>query len=85
MGNPVWTWGPQEDLHGHPHEAYEDPQSLRALDVPKLPKGKVCGSAREFTKFARRADAANGLDIFGDDELERDEDGDVIVAGFFAL
>ena len=78
-------WNLGEFLHGQVKEAYEDLHSLRVLDVPKLPKGKVCGSAREFTKFARRADAANGLDIFGDDELERDEDGDVIVAGFFAL
>ena len=32
-----------------------------------------------------RADEANGVELFGDDELDRDVDGDVIVAGFFAL
>ena len=47
----------------------------------------MCGSQQEFTKFGQRADRANGVEIFGDDELERDVDGDgdVIVAGFFAL
>ena len=39
----------------------------------------------EFTQFAVRADQANGVELFGEDELERDEDGDVIVAGFFSL
>ena len=66
-------------------EASEDPFTVRVPDYPKLPKGKTCGSQREFTKFAQRADAANGIKLFGDDELERDEDGDVIVAGFFLL
>ena len=33
----------------------------------------------EFTQFAVRADQANGVELFGEDELERDEDGDVIV------
>ena len=78
-------WKISEFLHGEMKEAYEDPRSLRVPDEPKLPKGKVCGSIKEFTSFARRADEANGVEIFGDDELERDVDGEVIVAGFFAL
>ena len=78
-------WNIAEFLHGEAKEAYEDPSILRISDEPKLPKGKVCGSIAEFAKFARRADQANGVELFGDDELEKDVDGDVIVAGFFAL
>ena len=78
-------WDLAEYLHGEVKEAYIDPSVLRVQDEPKLPKGKVCGSKREFVKFAARADEANGVELFGDDELERDVDGDVIVAGFFAL
>ena len=40
---------------------------------------------KEFTEFARRADSAQGVEIFGEDELEKDTNGEVIVAGFFAL
>ena len=76
-------WDLAQYLHGDVRETYEDPFTLRVPDYPKLPKGKTCGSQREFTKFAQRADAANGIELFGDDELERDEDGDVKVAGFF--
>ena len=72
-------------MHGHAKEADEDRFNLRVPDVPKLPRGKICGRIQEFTKFVQRADAANGVEVFGDDELERDEDGDVIVAGFFAV
>ena len=50
-----------------------------------MPQGKICGGKQEFTKFAQRADQANGIEIFGEDELERDEDGNIIVAGFFSL
>ena len=49
---------------------------VRVLDEPRLPKGKVCGSMEEFTSFARRADEANGVELFGDDELEKDDDGE---------
>ena len=83
--NRAADWDLGEFLHGSVKEAYEDPHTLRVPDVPKLPRGKICGRMQEFTKFAQRADAASGVEIFGDDELERDEDGDVIVAGFFAL
>ena len=78
-------WDLGEYLHGHVKEAYEDPFKLRVPDVSKLPRGKICGRKKEFIQFALRADEANSVEIFGDDELERDEDGDVIVAGFFAL
>ena len=69
---------------GH-ERAYLDPSSLCLPDPPSLPKGKICGSRLEFTRFAQRADDANGIEIFGDDELDKDEDGNVIVAGFFSL
>ena len=72
-------------LHGDMKEAYLDPSSLRLPDPPSLPKGKICGSRPEFTRFAQRADDANGIEIFGDDELEKDKDGNVVVAGFFYL
>ena len=78
-------WDLAEFLHGEVKQAYLDPSVLRVQDEPRLPKGKVCGSKREFAKFAMRADEANGVELFGDDELDRDVDGDVIVAGFFAL
>ena len=42
----------REYLHGHVKEAYVDPSSIRRDDVPRLAKGKVCGSLREFAKFA---------------------------------
>ena len=76
-------WDLVDYLHGDLKEAYTDPATLRVSDWPKLLKGKVCGRMSEFTKFAVRAHQANGVEIFGEDELERDEDGDVIVAGFF--
>ena len=74
-------------MHSDVKEAYIDPSTLRVDDPPALPKGKICGRISEFTKFAQRADRADGVEIFGDDELERDADGDVdvIVAGFFSL
>ena len=80
-------WDLAEYLHGDLKEAYINPSTLRVDDPPALPKGKICGRISEFTKFAQRADRADGLEIFGDDELERDADGDgdVIVAGFFSL
>ena len=78
-------WDLADYLHGELKDAYEDPTTLRVADWPKLPKGKVCGRMSEFTKFAQRADRANGVEIFGDDELARDDDGDVIVSGFFSL
>ena len=74
-----------EYLHGEVKEACIDPSVLRVPDEPSLPKGKVCGSKREFVKFVLRADAANGIELLGDDELEKDADGAVIAAGFFAL
>ena len=72
-------WDLADYLHGELKEAYEDPTTLRVSDWPELPKGKVCGRMSEFTQLAVRADQANGVEIFGEDELERDEDGDVIV------
>ena len=78
-------WNLTEYLHGDAKAAYDDPSTLRVADHPKLPIGKICGSKRKFTKFARRADEAQGVEIVGDDKLEKDEDGDVIVAGIFSL
>ena len=80
-------WDLAEYLHGDMKRAYLDPALLRVDDPPALPKGKVCGRMSEFTKFAQRADRADGVELFGDDELLRDQDGDgdIIVAGFFSL
>ena len=81
----VADWKMEEFLHGEMKEAYDDPSSLRVPDEPRLPKGKFCGSMKEFTSFAQRADEANGVELFGEYELEKDADGEVIFAGFFAL
>ena len=78
-------WELADYLHGDLKTAYIDPSTLRVADPPALPKGKICGRMSEFTKFAQRADRAQGVELFGDDELLRDEDGDVVVAGFFSL
>ena len=78
-------WDLAECLHGEVKEVYIDPSFLRVPGEPNLPKGKVCGSKRDLAKFALRAEAAKGAEFFRDDELEKDVDGDVIVAGFLAL
>ena len=78
-------WNLAEYLHGEMKAAYDEPRVLRVPDEPLLPQGKVCGSMKEFTEFTRRADSAHGVEIFGEDELEKDTNGEVIVAGFFAL
>jgi len=58
-------WNLAEYLHGDLKEAYIDPSTLRVDDPPALPKGKICGRISEFTKFAQRADRADGVEIFG--------------------
>ena len=78
-------WDLADHLHVDLREAYVDPATLRVADPPALPVGKVCGRMSEFTTFAQRADRAGGVELFGDDELERDEGCNVIVAGFFSL
>ena len=78
-------WDLGEYLHGDMKTAYEDPSTIRVPDPPALPQGKICGGKQEFTKFAQRADQANGVELFGEDELERDDDGNVIVSGFFSV
>ena len=60
-----------EYLHGEMKAAYDDPRVLRVPGEPLLPQGKVCGSMKEFTEFARRADNAQGVELFGEDELEK--------------
>jgi hypothetical protein len=50
-----------------------------------LQQGNICGGKQEFTGFAQRADRAKGVEIFGEDELERDDGGNITVAGFFSL
>ena len=55
-------WDLAEYLHGDMKRAYLDPALLRVDDPPALPKGKVCGRMSEFTKFAQRADRADGVD-----------------------
>ena len=79
-------WDLAEYLHGDLKKVYIDPTTLRVDNPPALPKGKICGRISESTKFAQRADRASGVEIFGDDELGRDADGDgdVIVAVFFS-
>ena len=67
-------WDLVEFLHGDLKDAYIDPRTLRVDDPPAVPKGKVCGRMSEFTKFAQRAYRAGGIELFGDDELERDRD-----------
>ena len=64
---------------------YEDPSTIRVLDPPALPQSKICGGKQDFTKFVQREDQANGVGIFGEDEFERDDDGNVIVSGFFSV
>ena len=66
-------------------EAYLDPSTLHVPDPPKVPRSKVCGRMEEFVKYVLRADQAGGVELFGDDELRRDEDGNIISAGFFAI
>ena len=78
-------WDLSEYLSGDLKEAFDFPASIRVADPRRVPaSGKVTGMG-EFTKFAVRADAADGIELFADDELERDEDGTIFTAGFFAL
>ena len=60
-------WDLAEYLDGYMKRAYLDPAMLRVDEPTALPKGKVCRRMSEFTRFAQRADRADGVELFGDD------------------